>query len=250
MEAKEKDFLGEESLLRLLELIKTELSKYVKSEEGKGLSANDFTTELCNKLNDIDPNAIGLHVNFKVVSELPTENIEEVIYLVPSPDAEGDNTFDEYIYIDGAWEKLGNAVVKVNLDEYVKKTDYATRENAGVARVPNSFGSGDCWGVMLASTNKNLMIRRATNDIITARVPIDYIDSGHSSANMTFPICPANLDYAVVQVLTNYKGEALTDEEKAAAQSWLGITDAIGDISSALDELHTYAQSLAGGDTE
>lgn len=55
MEAKEKDFLGEESLLRLLELIKTELSKYVKSEEGKGLSANDFTTELLEKLNSVYP---------------------------------------------------------------------------------------------------------------------------------------------------------------------------------------------------
>ena len=55
----EKDFLGEDGLLRLLELIGTEFKKYVKSEEGKGLSTNDFTTELLNKLNSIDPNATG-----------------------------------------------------------------------------------------------------------------------------------------------------------------------------------------------
>ena len=46
-----KECLDEQGLLRLLELIKTELSKYVKSVEGKGLSTEDFTTELLDKLN-------------------------------------------------------------------------------------------------------------------------------------------------------------------------------------------------------
>lgn len=48
-----RDFLGIESLYRLLELIKTELSNYVKSEKGKGLSTEDFTTELRNEVTSI-----------------------------------------------------------------------------------------------------------------------------------------------------------------------------------------------------
>ncbi len=251
-------------------------------------------------------------VKFIVVNELPTENIENAIYLIPSVDTEDDNSFEEYIYVDGAWEKIGSASVAVNLDEYVKFTDYATKEKAGVVRVSTNGHPNNCYGVMMSSIDKNLTIRRATNDIIAARTPSDYIDAGQTKADRTMPICPANLDYAVVQVLTNYKGEALTDEEKAAALNLLGgmlkpknparnsaitmgddgkintaqlvhegatswsvpcrddsgciktatpiadldaankkyVDDAIGDISSALDELHTYAQSLIGGNAE
>jgi hypothetical protein len=56
----EKVYLNEASLKRVLELIKTELGKYVKSVEGKGLSTEDFTTELLNKLNSIDPTNSGI----------------------------------------------------------------------------------------------------------------------------------------------------------------------------------------------
>ncbi len=252
-------------------------------------------------------------IEFIAGLELPTENIKNAIYLVPSTTADSDSAFDEYIYTLGAWEKIGSASVAVNLDEYVKFTDYATKNKAGVVLVSTSGHPNDCYGVMMSSINKNLVIRRATNDIIAARIPSDYIDAEQTKADRTMPICPANLDYAVVQVLTNYKGDALTDEEKATACDWLGavkrvdepnehwnqvyavnskgeqvmliagagqganklmisdaygninvsepratnnaatkkyVDDAIGDISSALDELHTYAQSLAGGDTE
>ena len=46
---------------------------------------------------------------FTVVQELPTENINKhIIYLVPKSASQNDK-FDEYIYINGAWEHLGSS---------------------------------------------------------------------------------------------------------------------------------------------
>jgi hypothetical protein len=122
-------------------------------------------------------------INFKVVNDLPSENIENAIYLVPSDREEDTSLFDEYIYVNGRWEKIGSAGIEINLDEYVKQTD---------------------------------------------------------------------LDHAVKVVITT-NAIPLTDEEKATALEWLGAAsqESIGDISTALDELHAYAQALVnGGATE
>ena len=52
----------------------------------------------------IDP---GLH--YEIVETLPTEDIDpSCIYLVPSSDPSQSDVYDEYMYINNAWEKLGN----------------------------------------------------------------------------------------------------------------------------------------------
>lgn len=61
------------------------------------------------------------------------------------------------------------------------------------------------------------------------------------------PITPSNLDYAVkVGITTNVN--TLTDEEKAAAQEWLGMTEKLGDIDTALDAILAMQENLIGGD--
>lgn len=62
-------------------------------------------------------------VKFVVVTELPQEDTENAIYLLPNEDSPEGNMFDEYIFVDGKWEKIGSASVAVNLDEYVKISD-------------------------------------------------------------------------------------------------------------------------------
>lgn len=60
-------------------------------------------------------------IEFIIVTELPTEDIKNAIYLVPSADTESGNAFDEYIYVNGVWEKIGNASVAIDLNEFAKK---------------------------------------------------------------------------------------------------------------------------------
>lgn len=70
---------------------------------------------------------------FEVVQSLPTENISaNKIYLVPSNAPGESNKYAEYVYAGGEWEKLGDVSVNVNLEDYVKFTDTASSDKAGV----------------------------------------------------------------------------------------------------------------------
>lgn len=59
-------------------------------------------------------------LSFQVVTELPTTDIQtNIIYLVPSTTSSGQNIYDEYIYINSTWEKIGST--SVDLSNYLSK---------------------------------------------------------------------------------------------------------------------------------
>lgn len=63
-------------------------------------------------------------VKFFVVTEFPTENIdEEAIYIIPVENPENENKYKEYIYTNGEWECLGASNVKVDLSDYYTKEE-------------------------------------------------------------------------------------------------------------------------------
>lgn len=63
-------------------------------------------------------------IKFIVVTELPTENIDETaIYLKPVEKPTGENKFEELIYVNGKWEDLGTPNVAVDLSNYYTKTE-------------------------------------------------------------------------------------------------------------------------------
>lgn len=58
---------------------------------------------------------------YKVVSSLPTSDIDTTkIYLVKDSSIDG-NLYSEYMYVDSKWEKLGNFRSSVDLEPYAKK---------------------------------------------------------------------------------------------------------------------------------
>ncbi len=154
-------------------------------------------------------------VKFVVVTALPEEDAENAIYLLPNEEGAAENLFDEYIFVDGKWEKIGSAAVAVDLDEYVKKTDYASSTNPGVVRVAYTqqglYTHSDGW----------IAVWGANKDLINAK------NSRHN------PITTDMVDYAVkVGVTTNT--EPLTQEEKKAACGWLGTGVITGNADSTL----------------
>lgn len=139
--------------------------------------------------------------------ELPTENInEKATYLVPLAEPEEDNTYAEYKYINGKWERLGGAVIKMDLSEYVKNTDYMAFQKAGVAQVSDSFGID---AFQTGGWQGYLKIVKATNDNIVKK------DESYR------PIVPSNLDYAVRVSLVDSK-EEWADIHKEKARTTLG----------------------------
>lgn len=57
---------------------------------------------------------------FVKVEELPDEGEEMTIYLVPRESEETGNVYDEYIWMDDEWEKIGST--DIDLDNYYTKT--------------------------------------------------------------------------------------------------------------------------------
>lgn len=143
-------------------------------------------------------------VKFIVVTSLPQPGEEGAIYLLYNFQSPM-NQYDEYIFQNGMWEKIGVANVSVNLDEYVKKTDYAGNGFPGVVKVSN-FVSG-----LQIDDAGNLSTSPATEYAIDTR-------------QTTRAITPTTIDYAVKAVLSNCQ-VAWTEEEKAAARTLLGIID-------------------------
>ena len=73
---------------------------------------------------------------FKVVDQLPVSDIDvNKIYLLPNPAGADNNTYIEYMYINGRWEVVGEYKAELSLDDYYTKeqTDekFLTKAEAG-----------------------------------------------------------------------------------------------------------------------
>ena len=140
-------------------------SQFVTKESGKGLSTNDYTTTEKQKLAGLTPTKIDIvklngsplspdgskAINIdlstyalksavtqeiaqavsgikqfegQVVESLPETGKAGILYLVPN-NGSGQNVYDEYLWINGKYEKL--ATKEIDLSSYAKKTEIPTK---------------------------------------------------------------------------------------------------------------------------
>lgn len=79
----------------------------------------------------------GGGIKLELVEELPTENINpKAIYLVPKTTSETSNVYDEYVYINDDWEKIGDT--QIDLSDYITTDDLMTPEDIDDVVVPIS----------------------------------------------------------------------------------------------------------------
>lgn len=88
-------------------------------------------------------------LSFEIIDELPAVGKEGVIYLVPNG-GEAPNLRDEYVWVNGAFEVIGST--QVDLTGYVKDTDYASWDKAGVIKYTSNFGTFVTQGYLQAVT--------------------------------------------------------------------------------------------------
>ncbi len=117
---------------------------------------------------------------------------------------------------DGAQKQILETQ-KVDLDEYVKNTDYANGATAGVVMVDMRYGSRVVNGILdICAANNSLIDGRAANKN-------SLYSAGQYSRHT---IVPSNVDYAVKKALADNKlvdtENAWTEEEKTAARELLG----------------------------
>lgn len=178
------------------------LGDQVSGIEEKIPSSASATNQLATKAD------LPIGFDATVVDQLPATGEKGIIYLVPK-DGEAPDVHDEYIWIDSEqkFEFIGSTAV--DLTDYVKNTDYATGSKAGVIKSNVNLGTN-----VLA--NGTIYCVQATQDDISAK------------ENKYKPIVSSNLDLAVKTGVTT-NTITLTDEEKAAAQAWLGVESGGGD---------------------
>lgn len=68
-------------------------------------------------------------IDFQIVQTLPSTGVKGTIYLV-SNSGSGTNVYDEYIYVNNAWEKIGSTAV--DLTNYVQFSDLSNITNAEI----------------------------------------------------------------------------------------------------------------------
>lgn len=154
--AKEVEYFGKTDLLFLINLIHTEVNKYVKAVSGKQLTTEDFTTALKTKLEGIDLSiystteemmaainaaiASVVGIKFKKVDsieDLPAVGVAGTIYLVPNGGT-GSNINDEYFWDteELRYEKFGTT--EIDLTNYLQKTDVEELSTTEVEAAWNS----------------------------------------------------------------------------------------------------------------
>lgn len=160
-------YLGKQSIIAINEkvatkqwvtdqgyLTNTNLSDYVTNDELQPVSDKvddistkvaDISTKIIKKgsLGTINGQSIenGNNVTidltlFKVVTSLPVSDIDvNKIYLLPNPAGIDNNTYIEYMYINGKWEVVGEYKSEMSLDNYYTKEEadgkFLTKTEAG-----------------------------------------------------------------------------------------------------------------------
>ena len=124
-----------------------------------------------------------------VVTELPTTDIKtNKIYLVKDSTTEGD-LYQEYLYIDGKWEKIGTHKQEVDLTDYAKKSE--------AVKSVETTTTGDLVQlnvIKVNTTQSNVNISAATQQLagVMSAVDKNKLDSiAYGANNYTLPIASA-----------------------------------------------------------
>lgn len=153
-------------------------------------------------------------VKFIIVQTLPTEDIQtDAIYLVPSEEPTTQDLYLEYMYINNAWELLGQKQIVVDLTDYVKFTDYATDSKAGVMTTSGTYATGMSGSSMYAVTRNYATYQTMANGSFIGKGTLENVITGKGLINNQ------------VNDLANY----YTKTE---------IDNTIGDINTAIDTIN------------
>ena len=150
-----ENLIDSEHLALFLDKVKSIIADtaadYVKTESGKGLSTNDFTTALLEKLNGItagaepnvnaDWNATTGDAQILNKPAIPdvsakldktgnassTTGVKGTFYFVANGDSDNDDVYIEYVWVNGKFEELGPR--KIDLSGYLKTSDVSIASN-------------------------------------------------------------------------------------------------------------------------
>lgn len=195
----------------------------------------------------------GINTNFQIVQTLPTSDIStSTIYLVPADDPGEQNVYDEYIYVNGAWEHIGST--SVDLSDYVTKTYFdqtvgtATKNyiNAQISKIQNMYiemfesGSVPAKGQALTLTNSNFARVPAQGQYFSLIEVVNTKDKYYTVckiASVDTTTCSATVE-AVTELDSGTEIEAIKASIQALTTTVNGKADASA-LDGKLDKVTT-----------
>lgn len=132
--------LDDNGLLFLLQQLKAKMDAMAVTIDGtvtadganavNGKAVYDFVTAA---IADIS----GFHA--EIVSELPETGKTNILYLVAKSEAASGDGYDEYLYVNGAWERVGST--DIDLSGYVQASEMHAITNTEITAIVNQVWS-------------------------------------------------------------------------------------------------------------
>lgn len=186
----------------------------------KSLSANQGRI-----LKEMISNLVNLRL--QIVAELPERGETNIIYLIQK-DGEAPDTYDEYVYIEDKWEKIGNT--DVDLSNYYTKEDVYNKSEINEIKsqiesqisdveVSNSGSGNVITSLEVDPVNKHKINVAKDIDVYTK----SEIDSKLSDSGLGDVVASGNLTdgYIVLGAGTKSVRDSFTRIEDLATQSWV-----------------------------
>lgn len=106
---------------QITNIVNTEIGNQIKASIVDNLTSSDTNKSLSAKqgkvLKDLIDNLVNLQI--AIVDSLPSTGENNIIYLVKKAGT-GTDVHDEYVYVEGAWEKIGST--DIDLSDYYTKS--------------------------------------------------------------------------------------------------------------------------------
>ena len=132
--------LDDNGLLFLLQQLKVKIDAMAVTVDGTvtadgtnavtGKAVYDFVTAAIAGIS-------GFHA--EIVSELPASGQSNILYLVAKSTAASGDGYDEYLYINGGWERIGST--DIDLSGYVQAADMHAITNTEISDIINQVWS-------------------------------------------------------------------------------------------------------------
>ena len=132
--------LDDNGLLFLLQQLKAKIDAMAVTVDGTvtadgtnavtGKAVYDFVTAAIAGIS-------GFHA--EIVSELPDSGQSNILYLVAKSSAASGDGYDEYLYINGGWERVGST--DIDLSGYVQAADMHAITNTEISDIINQVWS-------------------------------------------------------------------------------------------------------------
>ena len=132
--------LDDNGLLFLLQQIKVKMDAMavtvdttVTADGGNAVSGKAVYDFVTNAIAGIS----GFHA--EIVSELPASGQSNILYLLAKSSAASGDGYDEYLYINGAWEIIGST--DIDLSGYVQASEMHAITNTEITAIVNQVWS-------------------------------------------------------------------------------------------------------------